>query len=1117
MSGQIPPTARAGEERLSPRQREIAQALDNLDPQLGGMYVHAVQLLARIEDPGIAGFVAQAGREISRGVLRILTAEAGSAALEDIEATGDSPGNRAAIAKALQLPPNDPRVQQWFRLPADFSTWMKFRQPGPPAQDVREAFERFSSLLFGRVGPYFATQAELDSLLAVSTPTASDVVRLQQLLLRPAQRAYFFSRVPAAWAPALAAAGAFKNPPDRTVDRASGTWTATPWPEGQYLVRIAGEASDTVSEAIKALSPGIQNPVVWEVAASAGRTLPVESASWLVKLLGKGLANSPVVFTDAFVDLVSHLAKERREEAFALARHLCAVPAEPPPLADGQNPIRLTLDTRWMLPKLGWHRADAFITGVVPLLEALDPKKTLWLLVDIVKDIDRLLGSLPESTFSRGWRHALDGSHDRDDVPGMFLAVTAEVAERFASTTGEAAATVMHILGKQTAPVFAKVRARVLASAGTFLRSALDEFLESSDTIDPGYDARETALVLRRQFANASPRARRLFCYSLRRGPEAERIKALLQGMRGIDDPSDEDIDEAVRDWQRRRLVWFRGDFPEELRSLAAELDLLGKTTTHEEQELAEVGFYSSVGVGRPFAAEASPVSYAGLSPQEVVAKLRDGDASSEEALGEYAAADPGAGVLAASLLLQEGLHPPSLNGALIGLRRAADGGAPIDWVNLMPSLCTAVKAAARSSGAAAAVDARRAMALCAELLSAGLDKDAIPISPEPAVWEVLSTAVSAPVIASSTDDAAFSSLEAIVMACLNDVVGHMVQAIVSAALWSYRDRKRGSPDGHSPSTSSSSDELVQLLDQVLSWTGRSGIVAQATLGRYVPQLQLLAPEWLHQNETALFEGGDLLPLERPAWAAYITHAAFYDAVFRALRPWYVRGAAAAALAAKHDDVPDRHLSATSHLAQHAVIAVIRGQASPGDEDRFVEQVFGNVPVRDRAQAYWGIFRGWSDSEEAPGDELIARVVAFWKWRLASLAASATPEAKEEATGLGWLLRTPYIPSAVVVELGLETARLAQGELEFYSEWERMRELAAADPDRALRIAELVLTAQLRQPHGFVPVDDVMPFLELVMRIGPDETKQRAVDLIHRLGERGYGQFGALLPRQSSQ
>ena len=110
-----------------------------------------------------------------------------------------------------------------------------WRYGGPELAPLREAFERFASLLYGRLAPYYVTEAELDVLLGIETPALKHAKKLRDLQLRPGQRNYFFTKLRnPKWVKHLAAEGFFRNPPSRQ-NNADGSWSARPWPEGDYL------------------------------------------------------------------------------------------------------------------------------------------------------------------------------------------------------------------------------------------------------------------------------------------------------------------------------------------------------------------------------------------------------------------------------------------------------------------------------------------------------------------------------------------------------------------------------------------------------------------------------------------------------------------------------------------------------------------------------------------------------------------------------------------------------------------------------------------------------------------------------------------------------------------
>jgi hypothetical protein len=176
---------------------------------------------------------------------------------------------------------------------------------------------------------------------------------------------------------------------------------------------------------------------------------------------------------------------------------------------------------------------------------------------------------------------------------------------------------------------------------------------------------------------------------------------------------------------------------------------------------------------------------------------------------------------------------------------------------------------------------------------------------------------------------------------------------LLEIALWHYRETNR--VHGSDPSDGAPLPEieglLAPLLTAVVKRQGRPRRDALAMLGRFVPQLYLLAPAWAAATSDTLFADGAADPVANPAWGAYLVRGGYSDESFKRLRSWYLR-AAETVLRSGDPLAGDRDLAPSQGLAEHVLIAVLRGVAALGDADGLVEKTFSGVaakPLRVRA------------------------------------------------------------------------------------------------------------------------------------------------------------------------
>jgi hypothetical protein len=713
-----------------------------------------LELCSRYDEPGIAYFIAHAGRELGLWVARLLVG--GDITVDDVDlAVGDRGATfRTEIGAMLGVPPDHPSVTIWFQTQKTLAQAAHFRGGVPPPSplEVRDAYQQLSGLLFGRVAPYFSTHAELEALLAVARPTQEQLDRARELLLRPVQRRHFFGRLEhAAWLEPLATVGFF-DPPQNSVTRA-GDVRAFPWPEGQYLLRIASDDADRVTSILLRASTESQNPFVWDVTVRAANALPPAYARRLAPSLIETLRRSITepFYSPELMQLLRKLAEAGESLAFEIAETmLWLINTRPPEMVERVpdehmlvHSFRERRNADWMLLRLDPYGLGQFLQETVPALEALDSHRLLELLAT---KLDRTISvGFPERTDVPGievtaqslddgseyWADRLDYADVTGDIRAQFAVALAGLATRLSRRGSADALLVDQVLSRFSGDVFSRIRLVTLTAAAEIApQTAIDPLVRDALALASRFRAREVAPFLREQYDRASDLAQQAFLEGLERGPELleehPTIGAELES-NGVthagDMPRDpprngEDTDSADRiirtraaikaDWQRRRLRWFHDQIPDRLQPLAASLGVTPQIPSAEDRALDEAGSYTT---GVRWVAHQSPLSaetLTDMAAEEILAYARTWEPSAnssrfeepsheglEQTLRAFLIGQPQRAVEIAALLPNVNTPPRYLETILGALRAGAETGALLPW----PIIAAAIDFAFAESG----------------------------------------------------------------------------------------------------------------------------------------------------------------------------------------------------------------------------------------------------------------------------------------------------------------------------------------------------------------------------------------------------------------------------------
>jgi hypothetical protein len=1163
------PVAPPTDEFRASRDTSTARGLTEIDGDLAGLFMIGRRLAAQPDEPGLVYLIAHAGRELSLTVVRELEEETGNGKGEESEGEHF----RERLASAIQLPPSHPIVSRWFKAHQRLVRSAHVRIPAPQTRPVRAAFTELSDLLYGRTGPYFETQAELDALADRTKPEPEDLDRVRRLLLRPAQRRRFFGRLTSAdWLVPLMDAGLFEHPPERRV-YADGSWRAQDWPEGAYLVRMAPVAPKRVADILAKIPRTIMNPVIWSVVADAIAALPPDEGVALVPSLVAGLKVSPPrLFSHDALKALNEIAQAGRRESFELfaaltwLRRIPEVPRRDSNESASEYAKRLrdqryqiTATDSWVLARLERYDVPELARQVYPALAAIDAKRLIETLADQLQRAAGMVAALagrltaiigatergetaPDegesennlldlgeygADESRYWCSALSHVHDHDGVREHLAVALLTFALQYA-TDGQRAESVLEVFEQHRGDIFQRLSLAVLARiplSTDALRARVDAFVSSPEALEPPYAARESAELLRAHFPSASEEAQTAFLRGVETGPADDDIASFLAFMQEEDTPAAREEHRAQ--WQRVRLRWFHDHIPNVLQPLAARLGFVAAVPDAQQQSLDETGSWSSgvssVGPRRPRTA----TDLAGLNARELLDFLlswrpsQGGDDSfdlpSEEGLasvlGSVLRDAPAKAIALLPHLATRPIALRYLSTVLSSLKTSLASKPEMQLGDIVRLAEHAWSRASASSSEGSKADRwmRWTATAACDLVQAAVDAE-LATGPADAkvLWRFANSVIDSPL--TTSDDArqkvptTFAHARALGSSM---IPGHAIDLVMTIAWWDFR-RLYPNAKWPPPDPSEINNRLVSCLDRALAWTGLNAISSQAALGPWLPHLLWSASSWTRSRLPELLDGGIQHPSQHPAWAAYVRRDRLLDVVFQIIRPWYA--ATASALSTNGGGLPeDDRDETTEAFTIHVITGVVRGLCNAGDADALVENTFRFARMDKRTHAYWAVYRGWSDSAAEPHPPLARNIIRFWSWRLEELEGSDRSEAREEeADGLCWFIATPHLPATDVVSLGLRTVRLLGSKHNTVeSAWDRLSALAGADPAGVFEIAAHVIELHLADDHVYLPYEDVAPSLRHAIRSG-GSLRDRAISLLHRLGERGHPEYADL-------
>lgn len=946
----------------------------------------------------------------------------------------------------------------------------------------------------------------------MAKPTAELVQRVLATVQTAEDLDYFFDTLTSPdWIEPLASEGLFRSPPE-PVSAEGGGIQIFSWSASRYLARMAANSPDLVAGVIRAV-PETQNARVLNDFIGSITDFPPHLALEFITPVVKWLDNPyPLLLPTNACRLMRHLARAGEgKAALRLARAIFRLRVD---ANEDSGESEIPPDVSSLIDYYEFERLIDSSREDLILGTGLDG---LRFLRNLLTQAMGLVGKpTQDHDLSWIWRPAIE-PHEQNSIPSVrnsLISAVRDAAVQLVELDAFLLPDVVTSLESGPSPLFRRVALHVLRVAAPQRATEVSAYLlDSSNMFNPDLH-HEYWLLLQARFPFLELRHQQDILQLIKDGPPIYRDP---HGPYAAD-PSD-----SLERWQLGQLEAIAGHLPEEAAHWYAEL--VEKFRSGEPgSQLPEVppDFLSYTSGG--FVGSVSPITeeaVQSMTVSELVDFLRDWipeegwQRPSRQGLSR---------VLMSSILadpIRYAPHAPEfrdldrsyIEGFFSAFREAASRHIPFDWSPVLQLAELVVSNdAAGSPGQSTAV-----RSLVAHLLDCGLDNYEGSIAPETRemVWRILvPLTMDSDPTTESEERYGGSNMDPSTLA-INTVRGQALQSVIKFALWEHRNTKAKQTSEGSPFTIEA--DVRRVLEIHLNIEQETSYAVHSLYGQWFPWLCLLDEDWAGANVGGIFPASEAARLYwDAAWDAYISSCPPYDSVFDLLRTEYKR--AVERLNEAPTEGRRRPMLAGQRFCQHLMVLFLRGKLELSDT--IVTGFFEDAPADFKAAALGFVGRSMytivdgrpTSREPQPTFESVERARELWDWRIASAHEASDVSAFEnELVEYGWMFVAPDLEpdwalSNILRVLHL-VGRVDSGHLVI----QRLAEMATDYPEQVLDVMHLMVQGP---DDGWLVLrwkDSVTTMLESLLQNADSQIRDRAAQLTHELGARGYRQLRDLL------
>ena len=877
-------------------------------------------------------------------------------------------------------------------------------------------------------------------------PTPEQIETTLSLIQDPTMREYFFVRLEnPLWIDELRRLGLFGQPPGVTGEPDDAGPRLSPWPELDYLIRMAREYPQGVAEVLLEL-PSSDSLLVKRGIIDALLNMEIDQAAKLtprvVEILnddGQHLFNWRNWLDHPLCTLIGRLASSGKpDEALALTHSVLQLsPSEREPVELDDGTIMNFYEAKTVFEEV---YVDEVLSGVIPRLALQRPLPTLDMLLGVLDSAIRYtLAGRGRALHDDGFRWRRPAIHDESNAWGVgtatqnTISAVRDSARSIWESFPDLRQTLLDRLESFSWKIGIRIALDVLADADVRPLDIVQVRLANRQNF-LDFDIRvEYKRLLQVGFSSLSVRDRQLILDWI-----YERPKHLASGSNKRSS-QELAVHRRLHQYQWLAVIsdHLEGQWKRRFEHLRADPKL---SQLRDPDEIPQVGTW--VGPTSPKSSD----ELITMNIDDIVHFLDEWSPSgsltdhSRRGLGRELAqmARNRSMYMSRHSSKLKGLHPTYVAEFISGLREAVASGEEVCWTSIC-DLCEWIIEQPRefeSESVAFDDDTHWGQAgkYIVQMLEGGFNSKecTLPFALRARVWPIIKTFLSDP-DPSSDHEQSYGppNMDPITLA-INSTRGCAMKTVIEYVLWTYRNMNLDQANDGNLTGLDALPEARCVLEQFLDPDFEPSMSVRAVYGWRFPFLVKVDPQWSMGAVSRIFPVTDTCDgLKQIAWQSYLVSNGLYIPVFRILRRQYRLSL---------DKLPSpehgwRHREPDQALGEHILLLYLNGRTCLEEENSLVTLLYQNANPELRQHVNSWVGRGIGEGEVS--DAMVERARNLWEWRLEVVASVEEETAAVELKPFVWWLRSGRFDVSWTAEKLYQSLEMA-GEVDvdsFALEW----------------------------------------------------------------------------------